>query len=809
MTNIVVIDNRDSFSHLLADAVFRAVGVSPSVVPNTAPLPPADLYILSPGPGHPADPVAVGCSSDALRQDKVPVIGVCLGHQLLGLFSGAKITSATFPTHGLTSAVSHTDHPLFTGVPNPFPVMRYHSLEVQLEPQSTQAPAPHAGAHPDLHPDSTNSQQTNPHAGQKNSHPTDPQDPPALEVLATADDGTIMAIAHGRNIGLQFHPESIGSPYGETILRNAILLALAPWHREDPYFAWLEFDDHTILATGTHPCDCANATNTTATKTTVEKATDTNTSDTTDTSTTAAYDHDDNSHGNKPDKGHLKEHDKDQLKEHDHAQIPHAPGDPNWLIGGFPYRAQPAAEAPEASDVPATPDAPKTSDESGVYPTDHAAPIDGGPLHGEFFHPTTLLRFVGRIPADSGLIQIRATNQQASSTPTANTTTSANTTTTANTTNANATSANATSTDVGSTNTGVSQDNSAITADASAGASQETEDRHDNGVVKENCVATSRHRPVTLADTPESYRAKILACQKHILDGDAYELCLTTRASTSTQPDLAQETRIGRKVRAQALADYLQLRRSAEAPMMSFFVSPSRVIASASPERFLKIDGLTVSAQPMKGTRPRGSNPAEDSALHEELANSRKDRAENLMIVDLLRNDLTRTAVPGTVATPEVAEVHTFARWHQMISTITATRAASLHAVITAAYPGGSMTGAPKQSAMDLLVTKEPARGWYSGIMGYFHAAQAPGQAADAAPVAAPAPAFIHLPASHPISPQLSCDFAMLIRSIVYLPDGSTYYGAGGAITHLSDPEEEIAEVTAKLTPYRLIMEGP
>ena len=170
---------------------------------------------------------------------------------------------------------------------------------------------------------------------------------------------------------------------------------------------------------------------------------------------------------------------------------------------------------------------------------------------------------------------------------------------------------------------------------------------------------------------------------------------------------------------------FTQLRSVSPAPFSAYLRLPGRAMVSNSPERFLKVnarDGggdLTIETRPIKGTRPRGADQAEDARLIAELSASAKDRAENLMIVDLMRNDLARVSPPGSVAVPELFKVETFANVHHLVSTVTGKLATGLTAadLLRAAFPPGSITGAPKVQAMRVISELEAPRGPYCGSL--------------------------------------------------------------------------------------------
>lgn len=589
MTKILLIDNHDSFTHILGDLIYRAVGILPDIVANDAPLPDADLYILSPGPGHPGIPADIGSSADVPRGD-TPVIGVCLGHQAIALAAGCDIERAAHPRHGLASQVHHDGTGIFDGIPSPFEVIRYHSLEV-----------------------------TN---------------PTGIEVLARAEDGTVMALRRvdKPQWGVQFHPESIGSAHGERLMRQLIdatgvlptwrrrrtrlvdpAALVATWREQFPYVCWLD----TASGDGMHLIGAGH-----------------------ELVTPSAIP-----------PGVLS-------SDSDPAPVDFVPG----ALGALPY---------EATQL-----------------------IDGGPLvSGELLVP----ELVYQVHGDQAFFL----SQDGGDLP------------------------------------------SLIAPPSPAQVSAEIELRHSRA----------------------EYSKLIAQCQEAIAAGDSYELCLTTAASAKAQEE-----------EVDPLALYLRLRQVAPSPMAGLVLGPVNIL-SASPERFVQIRDGEINACPIKGTRPRGESPAADEALKAELAASVKDWAENLMIVDLLRNDLARSCEPGSITVPELCQVHTFSRAHQMISTISGRLRPGVDAVqvLQAVYPGGSMTGAPKQRTMDILARLEGrARGYYSGCMGYISAA------GDA-------------------------DFSILIRTVVQVEEFLTY-GAGGAITALSDADEEYDEVLVKMHPFRLLL---
>lgn len=210
--------------------------------------------------------------------------------------------------------------------------------------------------------------------------------------------------------------------------------------------------------------------------------------------------------------------------------------------------------------------------------------------------------------------------------------------------------------------------------------------------------------------TPSGYAARVLAVKERIEAGDVYQACLTHRLQRATSAD--------------PWWIYHELRRRSPAPFAAYLELPGLCVVSSSPERFLRVEASgRVETRPMKGTRPRGENPAADAKLRTELRCSVKDRAENVMIVDLARNDLGRVCATGSVVAGELFAVEEYATVFQLVSTISGRLAPGRDAVdaVRAAFPPGSMTGAPKRAAMQVLGAIEPdPRGLYAGALGYF-----------------------------------------------------------------------------------------
>lgn len=262
--------------------------------------------------------------------------------------------------------------------------------------------------------------------------------------------------------------------------------------------------------------------------------------------------------------------------------------------------------------------------------------------------------------------------------------------------------------------------------------------------------------PFILRHDRKKYIELIKESQEYIRQGETYEVCLTNMATAKTGAD--------------PWTAYKMLRRSNPAPYSAYLQLKDISVLSCSPERFLHISNSRIAeSKPIKGTRGRANNPVDDKKLHDELLTNEKEKAENLMIVDLVRHDLGKTAELNSVEVPTLFAIESYQTVHQMVSTIRSTIRpdASPCQCIRDAFPGGSMTGAPKIRTMRILDhLEEGARGIYSGAIGYFSLSGA-------------------------------VDLSIIIRTLV-MSRGNVSFGIGGAITALSDPQEEFDEIRVK-----------
>ncbi|WP_299623441.1 aminodeoxychorismate synthase component I [uncultured Tenacibaculum sp.] len=264
----------------------------------------------------------------------------------------------------------------------------------------------------------------------------------------------------------------------------------------------------------------------------------------------------------------------------------------------------------------------------------------------------------------------------------------------------------------------------------------------------------------------EEYFDKLNTVLEHIQRGDIYEA------------NFCQEF-YAENVTLNPYEIYTNLNAISEPPFATFFKHEELYLLSASPERYLRKDGSKIISQPIKGTAKRLVNSIDDGKIAFDLARDEKERSENIMIVDLVRNDLSRLAKKGSVKVEELCKVYSFKQVHQLISTVVSELDEGVHPVdiIRETFPMGSMTGAPKISAMKIIEkVEETKRGLYSGAFGYF-------------------------------TPEGDFDFNVVIRSILYNSEEKyVSYSVGGAITHKSIPEKEYEECLLKAKAMKYVL---
>ena len=682
----LLIDNHDSFTFNLAQLIGEVVGVEPLVVANDAaawdelPVDEVDAIVLSPGPGRPERRRDVGLSLEAVRRSRIPVLGVCLGHQTIAHALGGRVTHAPAPIHGGVWQVHHDGWGLLAGLPTPFAAVRYHSLHVV-----------------DL--------------------------PPVLEVTARTRDGVVMAIAHRTRPlwGVQFHPESVCTDHGRHLVANLRAEVENWWQRSElpPPAAGRRRPRMAATAPGRRATYRVHARE-------VARGVDA------EAAFAALY-------ADAPDAFWL-----DSASAADgrgrwsylgDASGPHAET-VTYDVARREVRVRTAtSERSERTDIlaylerelgrrsldPATAEAADFPLVGGYvgYLGYEVRRDTGSQHHRTSDEPDAAFVFADRyLVVDQHRDVVWAVALSRPGTHRA----------------------------------------AAAWLDATADRLAAVGTTPGARAVPSRAPAVG-DLPVRWRHGPERYLELIHACQHEIRDGESYELCLTDTATVDVDVD--------------PVTAYGELRRVNPAPYGALLRFCDTAVLSSSPERFLRITAdRRVEARPIKGTRPRAEDPRCDAALHDDLATSPKDRAENLMIVDLLRNDLGSVCEVGSVAVPGLFEVESYATVHQLVSTIGGRLRSEVTVIdcVRAAFPGGSMTGAPKLRSMEILDRLEAGpRGVYSGALGF---ASLTGEV----------------------------DLSIVIRTLVVRP-GRVTFGVGGAILALSDPCEEVAEVATKARP--------
>ena len=728
---MLLIDNVDSFTFNIADLLHRVLGHAPTVWDHghrAGDLGDFDAIVVGPGPGRPQHPGDLGLSELALRQQEIPVLGICLGHQGLAHLAGDAVVELAAPMHGRVSEVLHDGTGLFAGVPSPFSVVRYHSLEVR--------PA---------------------------------ADSPLVVTARAADDGVVMALADpgARRWGVQFHPESVLSEHGEQVVANFLRMSRVesgvPVPRaEGSVVAVGDVHHHRVSDT-----DVARAVRVGATPVGADVDTWALHRELFADSPTAFWlDSSASAQGLRP--GSPDRSRPPQLTAGRCSVLGDASGPLSYVLT---HRVGTAGEPSvttlstgERLDGPLLPNLAALRDRlvlSGDSPADALRQMPGQGVVSDAVELPTEFRpgFVGYLGYELKA-ELGGVATHPSPFPDARL---------------------------------VFADR-ALVVDHEAGAvhalylwdEHVRDDQvawveavreavaqvagHDSRVRSSAATTVDRparsrrahEKPAEGAGAPDwrhsesAYLDLITQCQREIRVGESYEICLTNAA---TWPAPVDETAL-----------VAAMREASPVPFAAWLRGPGPSVLSASPERFVSVsaDGV-VEARPIKGTRSRSADATQDAALVEELRGSVKDRAENLMIVDLLRNDLHRVCRSGSVHVPGLFEVETYATVHQLVSTVRGRLAEGMDCldVISTCFPGGSMTGAPKIRTMQILDRLEGGpRGVYSGALGW-------------------------------IGLDGAMDLSIVIRSVTMV-DGVAQFGVGGAITALSDPHEEYAETQVK-----------
>ncbi|MCU4297001.1 aminodeoxychorismate synthase component I [Brevibacterium permense] len=746
----LLIDNADSFTLNLFHLLAEVNGCAPTLVPNDwaefelSVLDEFDNVVISPGPGTPERPADFGICAEVIEHSPIPVLGVCLGHQGIAHVHGGVVAQAPEPRHGRESPISHSGTGLFAGLPSPFSAVRYHSLAVSELSES-------------------------------------------LETTAWSEDGVVMALQHRTRPqwGVQFHPESIASEKARTLLQN--------------------FADLTVES-------CAGRTRANVPAGT-SKASDPRPSPFRVPAGTFSDRQQARVADDRSDEPRRYVLDTDELPQtvtdaRLFAELFGGRRESIWLDGNLPGNVfsrfsimgaptGPLAKVATASvpdgtvhvrtnndgatpslaasgffdwldaelssvDVELAPSEAKSPGTDAELPATNADGPDlpfqfrpgwvgylgyelkaevGSPNQHQSDLPDAVMMFLDRalvIDHDTDRIHLLALREPDDPAG------------------------------IVATQQWFDDIRTLIAAFPAHNAGEPVQPSATSVMADTSNPAERRNPTLVARHSQHDYVDLIDRIQREITDGETYEVCLTNMLEATADPH------------EDALAMYLRLRRDNPTPFGAFIRTRAAAILSTSPERFLRIgsDGL-VESKPIKGTRPRGANPDEDEAIKAELAASVKDRSENLMIVDLVRHDLGRTAGLGSVQVDTLFGIESYATVHQMVSTVSSRLAedASPVSCVRAAFPPGSMTGAPKLRTMAIIDELEAgARGVYSGAVGYFSLGGA-------------------------------VDLSVVIRTLVV--QGETLrYGVGGAIVALSDSAEEYAETVVKAAPLLRLLDG-
>ena len=714
--HVLLVDNYDSFTHNLAQLVAVITGRAPRVVRSDA-LSLADVdalrpdaLILSPGPGTPERAEDVGIGPALVRRfPSLPTLGVCLGHQTIGVALGGRMARAPEPMHGRLSAVRHEGAGLFAGLPSPLHVVRYHSLVLDRAAL-----------------------------------------PPGLRVTAESGDGLVMAIAHEERPlwGVQFHPESILTEAGAALIAN--FLRLARQSAPSPHVASRAPSDAAPPLPHVAPPLHVAPANARLLYRRVgyvdgERAFSALWRDaphafwldgTGRWSYLGAAEHErircSGRDWERVRGSHLERRDGDPfalldelLGERRLGAAPPPFAMPSGYVGYLGYElarfAGGPARARDSSSLPAS--LPASLPDLQLLLADRVLALDHE--RREAWLSCLLDEHHDEAEAARWLDDTEARLIAAPPAP------------------------------------AIPPPSGPASRDSSGSAP--SSDR----------PAPAPGHPVRLARGAAVYRSDVARIHELLRAGETYEICLTNQARTPVPPTLLHPLDL-----------YRVLRRDNPAPYSAYLRLGDDAVLCASPERFVHIDAAgAIESRPIKGTRRRGRTDEEDGAARAALAASEKDRAENLMIVDLVRHDLGGVCVAGSVHVPTLMAIEPHPTVFQMVSTVRGTLRAEVSSVaaVRAMFPGGSMTGAPKIRAMRIIDELEGApRGVYSGGLGFF--------GFDGA-----------------------VDLAMAIRTIIWRGGGSDVgrgvyrsvgselsFGIGGAVVALSDAEEELEEALLK-----------
>lgn len=820
----LLIDNYDSYTYNIYQELSVVNGLPPVVVRNdewtwkdawhylyeeNA----FDNIVISPGPGSPTCPTDIGiCLRLLLECQNIPILGVCLGHQALGYVHGARVVHASEPVHGRLSEIHHSGSRLFHDIPSGrnsgFKVVRYHSLVIDAEslPKELIPIAWTSSSDPlsflEMHQSNTTSDAYDSQIGHKRptasfSEVKNGSCWPALQ-SDEKSGGILMGIMHScwPHYGLQFHPESVATYHGRQIFKNFRKITDDYWLRLRPYTACMQVPRASQLfkevSGSRHLASNANGR---LYRESSKSSQLVHNADKTCLGMTSV--------ANVSHQGTGVKFLKLQWRKLDHLAS-QVGGDKKIFCQLFGNQKAENTFWLDSSSVEK--ERARFSFMGGkggslwkqltyrLSDQSDRTHKGGGYLSIEDAHSCTRSSFLEEGFLDflkKELLSFRYTEEDYEGLPF----------------------------DFHGGYIGymgynlkvecgaVSNFHKSRTPDACFFFADNllVVDHHNGDVyilslyeegttptswlndteekllgLKASAVRSEEQTLEAVTFSPfkagfhaeksrEQYMENVEKCLEYIKDGESYELCLTTQIRKS----------VGE---IDSLGLYLHLRQKNPAPYAAWlnFSKENLCICCSSPERFLRLDrNGALEAKPIKGTIARGATVEEDEQHKLQLQHSEKDQAENLMIVDLLRNDLGRVCEPGSVHVPHLMEVESYATVHTMVSTIRGKKRSDVSALdcVRAAFPGGSMTGAPKLRSMELLDSLEScSRGIYSGSIGFF-------------------------------SYNKTFDLNIVIRTVV-VHEGEASIGAGGAIVALSNPEDEYEEMILKTrAPVKAVME--
>ncbi len=699
----LIIDNYDSFTHNIYQLLAQVNQTVPTIITNDQLSWQEiqnlnfDNIIISPGPGNPSKIDDFGICKDVLINSEIPVLGICLGHQGLGYYYGSKIKKAPMPMHGRLSKIYHNNNPLFKDIPSGFSVVRYHSLIID-------------------------------NLGDN------------LECIATTEDNLIMAICHKNKPfwGVQFHPESICSEYGFTLLKNFAHLTKQLSKKNNNKF---NFSQSSVIR------------ETFNNKTPLIK---------------------DQFYPSKPSliRGAFEQEEyqvyslkldfwldteivfkalfsqSDYCFWLDSSMVEKGLSRFSFMgdskgINSFVVRYSINDKLEIIQDEKCL----TIDDDLFTFLQQHLDNYVCNNIDLPFNFNCGFVGFFGyELKSLFGY-----SNQHKSGLP----------------------------------------DCYLIKCDRTLAFDHQEKviyllyldkkyhdfeakkwfekikskliflsKKNDNSSVQETINSQDKIE-FNFTRNKQQYLENINICFEKIKQGESYEICLTNQLNLAPIDN--------------PLNFYSLLRKQNPAPYSAYLKLGKIVVVCSSPERFLHLDkNRWLESKPIKGTVKRGKNQEEDLILQQQLSLSEKEKAENLMIVDLLRNDLGKICEVGSISVPKLMAIETYTTVHQMVSTVRGKLKSHTKAIdcFNAIFPGGSMTGAPKKRTLEIIDQLETeARGIYSGSIGF-------------------------------LALNGTLDLNIVIRSAVITPEKTTI-GVGGAITILSDQNQEFEEI--KLKAYALL----